>query len=289
MNIHHRISVSDGIIQPVPGFLLEGNYDSGLPKDNPMYTLPEKTYEDVWWNYECNESGISGNGSPLFVLAAVDFVLGDSIQKIDFHPPIDIKNPPLASLNPEGTSISSTYPLYGGSFKTNDSILIADNLTPATGNYRVEFYIDNKFLGMKTKAPYSWKFKCESLGSHIISLNVIDTNELVTEKSEVISIEKSTEISNDIQGKNDFKLSVSPNPVKENSVIRFSSLTKGTICLEIYDMTGKKLTEKNIQSLANEEKFISWKDMNVPLKGLYFITMLQNGRKLASVKAIVLN
>jgi endoglucanase len=70
MNIHHRPSAADGIVDPVPGFLSGGpniivlnDCDSAVVRD----TLPAKSFADVTCSYSTNEIAINWN-APLAYL-----------------------------------------------------------------------------------------------------------------------------------------------------------------------------------------------------------------------------
>ena len=70
MNIHHRPSAADGIVDPVPGFLSGGpniivlnDCDSAVVRD----TFPAKSFADVTCSYSTNEIAINWN-APLAYL-----------------------------------------------------------------------------------------------------------------------------------------------------------------------------------------------------------------------------
>jgi endoglucanase len=74
MNIHHRVSGSDGIVDPVPGFLVGGPAtgsvsDCGASK-YPS-NLPAKSYADLLCSYSTNEIAINWNAPLAFLAGAI--------------------------------------------------------------------------------------------------------------------------------------------------------------------------------------------------------------------------
>jgi endoglucanase len=71
MHIHHRPSVSDNIIEPVPG-LLAGGPQNGQ-QDNCDYPadLPATSYVDDWCSFASNEIAINWNAPLVYLLASV--------------------------------------------------------------------------------------------------------------------------------------------------------------------------------------------------------------------------
>lgn len=72
MRPHHRPSVADGIIDPVPG-LLAGGPNSGM-QDHAYYlfTEPEIAYSDTDGSYASNEIAINWNAPAVYLLNAVE-------------------------------------------------------------------------------------------------------------------------------------------------------------------------------------------------------------------------
>jgi endoglucanase len=84
LNIHHRTSFADGIIDPVPGFIVGGPhagrqdtcvYPSNNPDPEKTYMDdwydPAKTYLDDWCSYSTNEVAINWNAVLVYVLGAI--------------------------------------------------------------------------------------------------------------------------------------------------------------------------------------------------------------------------
>ena len=75
MNIHHRPSGSDGVPEPVPGFLVGGpntNVMNDCPPSVKRSTFPAKSYADLLCSYSTNEICINWNAPLVFVLGAMD-------------------------------------------------------------------------------------------------------------------------------------------------------------------------------------------------------------------------
>ncbi len=74
MQIHHRQSKSDGINDPVPGFVAGGPQSKTNPsEENVSYPskFPAKCYSDVWGSYSTNEVTINWNAPTVFMLATL--------------------------------------------------------------------------------------------------------------------------------------------------------------------------------------------------------------------------
>lgn len=75
MNIHHRISASDGVKEPVPG-LLVGGPNTVVMNDcgDKVHrsTFPAKSYADEQCSYSTNEIAINWNAPLFFVIGALD-------------------------------------------------------------------------------------------------------------------------------------------------------------------------------------------------------------------------
>ncbi len=77
-NIHHRISIADGIKEPVPGLLVGGAnpyYLIDCGKEKYPSLLPAKCYLDDVESYSTNEVAINWNAPLVFSLFAIDFFL----------------------------------------------------------------------------------------------------------------------------------------------------------------------------------------------------------------------
>lgn len=79
MHIHHRPSAADGVLEPVPGFLVGGPNlivptDCSLsPTRNIIY--PAKSYEDSECSYSTNEIAINWNASLVCLVGLLDCII----------------------------------------------------------------------------------------------------------------------------------------------------------------------------------------------------------------------
>lgn len=71
MNIHHRQSYADHVIDPVPGLLVGGPHSGWEDKCVYPSKYPAKSYLDEWCSYSTNEVAINWNAALVYVLAAV--------------------------------------------------------------------------------------------------------------------------------------------------------------------------------------------------------------------------
>jgi endoglucanase len=75
MHIHHRPSGSDGVAEPVPGFLVGGPNTSVMNDCQPAVPrspFPAKSYTDSECSYSTNEICINWNAPLVFILGAMD-------------------------------------------------------------------------------------------------------------------------------------------------------------------------------------------------------------------------
>ena len=74
--IHHRVSESDGIDAPVPGFLVGGANTNG--QDGCLYPSPflALSYLDDWCSYTTNEIAINWNAPLVYVTGALQAIAG---------------------------------------------------------------------------------------------------------------------------------------------------------------------------------------------------------------------
>ena len=77
MHPHHRPSIADGIVEPVPGLLVGGPNPGRQDKCQYEFTEPETSYTDVECSYASNEIAINWN-APLVYLA-------NAIEALQYH------------------------------------------------------------------------------------------------------------------------------------------------------------------------------------------------------------
>ncbi|RDV25651.1 cellulase [Alteromonas aestuariivivens] len=71
MKIHHRPSEADGILAPVPGFVVGGPQNGHQDGCHYRSDLPAVSYLDDWCSYSTNEVTINWNAPLVYMLAAV--------------------------------------------------------------------------------------------------------------------------------------------------------------------------------------------------------------------------
>lgn len=75
MRPHHRPSVADGIVEPVPGLLAGGPNPGKQDKCNYAFSEPETTYVDDDCSYASNEIAINWNAPLVYLLNGLSFLL----------------------------------------------------------------------------------------------------------------------------------------------------------------------------------------------------------------------
>lgn len=72
MHPHHRQSISDGVIEPVPGLMAGGPNPGMQDKSVYEYTEPETAYTDKSEAYACNEIAINWNAPLVYLVSAIE-------------------------------------------------------------------------------------------------------------------------------------------------------------------------------------------------------------------------
>ena len=72
MNPHHRPSIADGIVAPVPGMLVGGPNKSPSDNCDYLYSVPALSYTDQTCSYSTNEIAINWNAPFAFILGAIE-------------------------------------------------------------------------------------------------------------------------------------------------------------------------------------------------------------------------
>jgi len=72
MHPHHRQSVSDGIVEPVPGLMAGGPNPGRQDKTNYTFTEPETAYNDNDQAYASNEIAINWNAPAVYLANAIE-------------------------------------------------------------------------------------------------------------------------------------------------------------------------------------------------------------------------
>ncbi|WP_041522945.1 glycoside hydrolase family 9 protein [Gilvimarinus agarilyticus] len=72
MHIHHRPSVADDVVAPVPGFLAGGPHSGQQDDCDYPSDLPAESYIDHWCSYSTNEITINWNAPLVYVTGALE-------------------------------------------------------------------------------------------------------------------------------------------------------------------------------------------------------------------------
>jgi endoglucanase len=83
MNIHHRPSRADNVVEPVPGFLV-GGANPGQQDISGEFTYPSKlpalSYVDFWNSYASNEVAINWNAPMVFLSGAAEALQNENVK-----------------------------------------------------------------------------------------------------------------------------------------------------------------------------------------------------------------
>ena len=71
---HHRQSVADEVLTPVPGFLVGGPHSGQQDSCNYVSDLPAQSFLDDWCSYSTNEVTINWNAPLIYSLAQLEYL-----------------------------------------------------------------------------------------------------------------------------------------------------------------------------------------------------------------------
>jgi endoglucanase len=175
MNFHHRPSASDGVPQPVPGFVSGGPNPGKQDNQKYPFSEPAKCFIDVTDSYASNEVCINWNSPMTALFAGVDAVMGDN-SAVDFEVQTVMNNPPTLNL---------TTPTYESKIGSNQPLTIKCTATDPDGISKVELYIDSHAYGSMNTGPFQWSFDALPNGSHTVSVLAFDNKGLATEMTNI--------------------------------------------------------------------------------------------------------
>ncbi len=230
MNPHHRPSYADKIIMPIPGFL-SGGPNPGR-QDNVSYPFlqPAKSFVDIMDSYASNEVAINWNAPATFLLAAIDYYLGNKNHYI-YQPIMVTPNSPPA--------ITISYPKFGAKITQNDSIALKFSVSDPENNASyVEIFIDSKYYTTVPATLTTIKIPTLKIGEHVITLFAFDSDGKGHEKSVRFSITSNVKIEVKIYDEN---LKIFPNPSENCVHITALPPHKGRLKIEIHSIDGKKV------------------------------------------------
>jgi len=177
MNFHHRPSASDGIKQPVPGFV-SGGPNPGK-EDNQTYPFsePAKCFVDLVGSYASNEVCINWNSPLTALLAGIDAVLGDN-SLVDFEVQNSINNPP---------DLNVTSPSYNASLGSDLPLLAKGTASDPDGISKVELYINARYYGQSSVSPFEFDLSSLPFSNYKATFLAFDNGGLTTEKTNLFS------------------------------------------------------------------------------------------------------
>lgn len=177
MNFHHRPSYSDGIIQPVPGFVSGGPNPGKEDGQKYPFSEPAKSFVDIMGSYASNEVCINWNSPLTALLAGVDAVLGDN-SAVNFDVQTNTNNPPVLIV---------TSPVYDSKTGSDLPLKVKGTATDPDGISKVELYVDSRFVGASTVGSFEWTLNSPSFRLHTATVLAYDSKGLTTEKTNTFS------------------------------------------------------------------------------------------------------
>jgi endoglucanase len=173
MNFHHRPSASDGVPQPVPGFVSGGPNPGKQDNQKYPFSEPAKCFLDITDSYASNEVCINWNSPMTALFAGVDAVLGDNSQ-VDFEVQTSMNNPPTVTL---------TAPISDAKIASDQNLVVKCTATDPDGITKADLYIDSHYISSLNVGPFQWTLSPLTNGSHTVTVWAIDTKGLAYDKT----------------------------------------------------------------------------------------------------------
>ena len=177
MNFHHRASASDGIEQPVPGFLSGGPNPGRQDRQRYAFREPAKSFADLTPAYASNEVCLNWNSPFTVLLAGVDAVMGDG-SSVEFDVPVSVNNPPDLKIDS---------PVFNAEIESGHPLKVTGTATDKDGISKVEFYIDSHFAGVVKTGRFEWTLQSLPPGQHTITVLAFDKSGLTTGETNDVS------------------------------------------------------------------------------------------------------
>jgi hypothetical protein len=276
MNFHHRPSDSDGIPQPVPGFVAGGPNSRKEDGERYPFSEPAKCYVDVLGSYASNEVCINWNSPMTALFAGIDAVLGDS-SVIDFEVQTSANNPP---------DLTITSPYYNKVIDSDQDLIVKCIATDPDGISGVELYIDSRFIDILTESPFEWTLDPLPTGNHTITILAEDSKGLATGKTHTFSYAAPSSVQNKQISEDANMLSVFPNRVSSHFLIKYRLIDLSPSEFTLYDSNGKLVQKRLINNHLSLDGEYIWNLDSSLAKGVYYLSMQQNKQKVATCKLI---
>ncbi|MEJ5265079.1 MAG: glycoside hydrolase family 9 protein [Bacteroidales bacterium] len=275
MNPHHRPSYADNIVMPIPGFLSGGPNPGRQDNVQYAYLQPAKSFADVMESYASNEVAINWNAPATFLLAALDYLLGNK-QSYVYQPIHLTPNCP--------PSITLSSPAFGKSYKQSDSILVQYTLSDPDKNASfVEIYVDNKYYTTLPANVKSLKIAPLPVGEHVITLFAFDSEGKGHEKGARFNVVANVSVKIE---KNPNIISLYPNPAENRIIISIHPPVSGNLRIEIGAIDGKQLLKLEKKATASTKLELPV-DLSPFTNGIYLVTAYLQGKPIAQAKMIV--
>lgn len=275
MNIHHRVTYSDDIVQPVPGYLAGGPNSGRQDGQNYPFHQPAKSYIDHD-SYASNEIAINWGAPLTALLGGVDAIFGDS-SIVDFTLPTSLNNPPVINL---------FKPKFDAVFEEGEELLIDGRVSDDDGIERVELYIDSRYVGQLEEAPFQWAFEGLSIGKHVVTMVAFDTKGLARIESNSFSYAKTISTDSKLADELSTELIIAPNPVVESFNLYYTQEDLLPTEFVLYDMNGRVIDRAVHEGGVSGDRVFSWNmDRNLSA-GIYYVSMMQPGDKVSFTKLL---
>jgi hypothetical protein len=124
------------------------------------------------------------------------------------------------------------------------------------------------------------------VGNHTVTVLAYDSLGLTSGKTNAFSYLAATSLQNQVITENGNSLSIAPNPVSSNFVVKYNVKELSPIEFSIYNINGRivdKLKYENIPSPSGE---FNWTINNRLAPGVYYISMQQKDAKVAMCKLV---
>ncbi len=180
-------------------------------------------------------------------------------------------------LNSQATSGVSAFGTWGAAVTTNCRIFAASGAWPSCLSHN-----------MVSTTPWSCKWTAPASGTGFIYADVLGSNHNgATSGDQVSSVYSYTLTATLGAGistakENETNIAVFPNPATNHVTVDFGKAS-GTKIVQLYDVTGKMIAEKNTED-ASEQL-----DLTTVAKGTYFVKVLNDAKTVVAVKMIMVS
>jgi len=277
------ISITD---VPLIYVLYFGSTSNLVKKDNNTIPIPGFPITKQY-SFLKNSSSSYNNAGVLYTISGIPVPLKFSSPDIIYHLPMEYEN--TGSSYAEYSIGMTDIGYIRKEISRSNTVDGWGTLTTPYGTFEVlrlkseitEFdsiYMDSLGIGLplyREYTEYSWLGK-----NHKLPLLQITSSFVGTVATYVDSLRFPSAIHDNINTHSN-NITIFPNPTSDIISISFKSQTQSGIEIEIYDVNGKNVASKNMQSAIDGVIKISLKKLNLN-KGLYFVKIITNNQKIVS-------